>query len=760
MEKFKASLKNLKEAITNNKKRTLITVGATLAVIVLAITLIFQSVNQTKISVMSPELAKAMTYEQVEDGDEVVEGTANVLFDAFFLRDLNGDGTAEGIRGTSKRIGEEDTLYMELNVRTAGYLKDAKITINGNNFYLQTALPKDDELKDNYIGNNIQEIEFNEISNGTQKLITGIVRPGDYTYSSRKTEAIGNNINNYSSKNSVTLTGTYVAEDGITETPITKTVEFDIDWYGETRAQMPSYIAGSRNLSQEQNLENAINEEEGTFTAEFLVGIQEINNELNLKKAYIEGEIPQLSGYAPTKVEITGTNVTYTYDEETRKFTAQREAKVDEQGNITSQAYDGYYSSTSSRYNKFAMKVTYPLEAYQQVGADTVEYRIPVSGYYEGYNNQSEEFTNPYKSNVVNGTIVLTIKNPSGNVAIFDVTVGTYVSSPTYRYMISKQKPLRIYNGTSDSEEDDTYQVRWYAFTGTQGESTGIVMKETQNDQAQVTDEFIKTDSQSESMENVTTNIGIGFSGADNMLKEDGWIKVYDEETGNLLVTFTSSDWNRYTSSNPYMYELPVKHIRVETSATNAESSMYVYNLKELDDEYITTNYTKEEFDNLQYIKSTLTGYIGGTYINTDTHQAYYEAPYSLADIGLSNNTISTQLTERNEKMTITARRNTTNNQLGWVDGSFIVKLPKEIIEVEINDVQINNSQIELTSYELIQIEEEGETINLIKVNTKNTNTTPQTYSITLDVNITPNPTIPTTNSQVELYASHEEVGD
>ena len=106
----------------------------------------------------------------MQEGEEAVEGTPNVKFDAFFLRDLDGDGYAESIRGTSKQIGSEDTLYMELNVQTAGYLKDAKIEIDGKNFYLQTALPKDDELKDNYIGNNIKIIEFNDIANGTQKL--------------------------------------------------------------------------------------------------------------------------------------------------------------------------------------------------------------------------------------------------------------------------------------------------------------------------------------------------------------------------------------------------------------------------------------------------------------------------------------------------------------------------------------------------------------------------------------------------------------
>ena len=759
MGKFQAKRKKVKTLIQQHKRQAAILLIAIFAVIVLIIASIYQNTTQKGMGVITPELAKAMTYDQVQEGNEAVEGTDNVKFDAFFLRDINGDGYAEGIRGTSKQIGQEDTLYMELNVQTAGYLKDAKIEINGENFYLQTALPKDEELKDNYIGSNIQLIEFNQINNGTQKLLTGIVRSGDYSYDSKKSEAIGNNVNNYSKVNSVTLTGTYVSEDGTTETPITKTVEFSIDWYGTTKAEMPTYLANVRNLNQEQDINTAINEEEGTFTVDFTVGMQEVNHELNLSKAYIEGEIPEISGYAPTKIEVLGTNVTYTYDEQTRKFTAQREAVTDENGNITSQAYEGIDNYTSSRYlryNKFNIKITYPIQAYEEIGSDTVEYKLPVRGYYEGYNNPSEEFTNPYRSNIVTATFMVTIKNPDGEVARFDVYVGDYISKPTWRYVISKQKPIRIYNGTSEEETNDTYQVRWYAYTGTEGNSTGLVMKETQDGAEQVADQFIKTDGSQESMENVTRNVGIGFSGANNMLKEDGWIKVYDEDTGDLLVTFTQNDWSKYTQSNPYRYEVPVKHIRIETSETNASTSMYIHHVKELDDEFIITNYTREQFDEFQYIKSTLVGYLGENYINTDTHQANYEAPYSLAEITLSNNTLSTQTTEKNLKITINATKENASNQIGWIDGSFLVKLPEEILTAEINNVEINNSQIALTSYELI--EQEG--LKFIKINTKNQSQTEQTYSITIDVDLTPDPRISTVTRQVELYASNEEAGD
>ena len=242
MGKFKGKLKNFKEIIFNRKKQIGI-VTIVLVIIAVATTLICKNVEQAKMLANNPELAKAMTYDQVQEGEEIVEGTdGNVKFDAFFLRDLNGDGDAESIRGTSRQIGKEDTLYMELNVDTAGYLKDAKITINeDSNFYFQTALPKDNELKDNYIGSNIRTIEFNQLNNGTQKMLTGVVRSGSYTFSTTKNEAIGSNINNYSKVNSVTLTGTYVTEAN-QEIPITKTVNFNIDWYGTTKASIYTMV--------------------------------------------------------------------------------------------------------------------------------------------------------------------------------------------------------------------------------------------------------------------------------------------------------------------------------------------------------------------------------------------------------------------------------------------------------------------------------------------------------------------------------------
>ena len=85
---------------------------------------------ETAVFNQDSELLRAMNYEQFLDGDSNVEGTDNVKFSAFFLRDLNGDGYAEKIKGTCKEVGKEDTLYMEVIVQSTGYLKNAKIEID------------------------------------------------------------------------------------------------------------------------------------------------------------------------------------------------------------------------------------------------------------------------------------------------------------------------------------------------------------------------------------------------------------------------------------------------------------------------------------------------------------------------------------------------------------------------------------------------------------------------------------------------------
>ena len=328
------------------------------------------------------------------------------------------------------------------------------------------------------------------------------------------------------------------------------------------------------------------------------------------------------------------------------------------------------------------------------------------------------------------------------------------MSSPTNRYAISKQKPLNIYNGVSENETNDTYIVKWYAFIGTEESTDGLVLKETKDEGEQVTDTFIKTNGSLESMEGISKNVGIYFSNAKNLLGENGWIKVYDEETDELLLTVEGNDLDKYTSSNPYTYEKPVKNIRVQTSETTNNKSIYVYNIKEIDDGALVNKYIKEQFDNLQYIQSNLEVYIGETHKTTKESKANYEMPISMAEFSISENTLSTQITEEHNIIKISTKYLNNNNQAKWKNGTFLVKIPNEILTTEINEVTIDNNEVQIINYGVIT----NESGKFIKINTQNN--TPQTYTITIDVNLSPDPRIPTTTKQVELFASNEEITD
>ena len=733
-------LKNLKEKFGKKFSRKKILSIAIFVVAVIA-TIIAIVVNQTseqsskKKVVAEGELARAMTYDQFVDGDEAVDGTDNVKFSAFFLRDVNNDGYAEKIKGTCKQIGDEDTLYMEVNVQTEGILKNGKIEIDGKNFYLATTAPKDNELKDNYIGPNIKTLEFNDMANGTQKLITGIVRSGDYSYSSSKANAIGSNINNLSrDDNKITFTGTYVGSDG-NEIEINKEINLQMDWYGTASASI------STSTSTYYDLQDRQNEEKGTLTLTAGIQAEENNNQLIIKKNYVEGTIPQLNGYSPISVTTESSVDSFYYNDTSGYFRMSRMSNVDENGNMT---------KSISRDNKYNLKIVYPLEAYKSLDMSIVTINIPVMTYYEGYNNFNAEFKNPFKSNEAKDTLTYTFRESHENYSTIAMSVGGYMNNT---YVVSKRKPIRIYNEASSVEKDDNYMVSWYVSKGTNESSDGVIMKERKNGETTVSDSFVKADSTTDSMENITTNIGIGFENADKFLAEDGFIKVYDDETDELLVTFTKADWGKYTKESPFKFSMPVKHIRIETSKTQASQYFYVYSQKQLDDEYITTNYTREQFDSLKYIKSNLKVYVGSKLLGDISKTASYEAPYSVASLDISKNILSTQITEKDEILTINAEANEKVNQIGWTNGSFLIKLPKDIIDIDIYDIRISNSSVILTSCENI----ENENGRFIKINTQNEFDVPRTFEIWIHTDITADPRIATTTDKFELWASNEE---
>lgn len=681
-----------------------------------------------------------IAYTELTDADTSTN-CQYVKFSAYYLKDNNNDGYAEKYNGTCLSIGGTDTLYMDVNVLSNGKLKNGKITINGKNFYLKSSIVKDSIIANDYISENLKSIELNEIKSGTQKLIFSFVRSGVYSQYGDISAAIGNNKNNYSvNDNSITFTGTHVDDEG-NETEVSKTVYLKNDWYGRTQANF-DYDYNK----QTHDLDVGVNKDENTFDVEFEIKTTESAKELILSNHHLEGVIPEINGLAPISVELEEGIGDFNYDENTRTFSIDKNAKVEENGNVVNQL---------PRSSIYKIKIKYPLDIYSETQKDTISVVIPTKCTYSGFNN--ENYDNPYVSGETETSISIIYTNPNGDYGI-NLGVGQYLRE-LRKNVISKEQPLKIYNKNDLTNVDnDTYSVRW-GFNANKIEGHTFMLKESSEHDA---DELIDGSANSTSMNDYISNIGVCFYGSfKNLLGQDGEIKLYDDDTNVLLHKFTIKELSTYNSSDNsyYYFESPVKHVRAEISEIVDSGNFTIYFKKKIDDTKLTTDFSKEEFDKFQHIYTYLDGYLGtvgedGTsqFVKTlfTLADAKYVEPYTYAEININPSYITNQSTVKNVILNIKGNSNDyAHNE--WKDGILLIKYPEQIIDVEINRIIPNSNKININSVETYT--EDGSIFTKIYV----TNDGADAIEFKIDTNISADPRQYSTATDVELYFYNSE---
>ena len=87
-------MKKTKKVKVVKKKKI---IGILLAIILLIFIafLVYNKLIKNESTEFSAELLRSQSYDQVEDGDEAIDGVDNVTFDAFFLKDVDSDGVAD-----------------------------------------------------------------------------------------------------------------------------------------------------------------------------------------------------------------------------------------------------------------------------------------------------------------------------------------------------------------------------------------------------------------------------------------------------------------------------------------------------------------------------------------------------------------------------------------------------------------------------------------------------------------------------------------
>ena len=688
-----------KKICINNKKELYSYVGGTVLVALMIVVMLF-GINVVKLQSKDDKLSSKMAqkYDLVKENEDATQ-SSNVRFDAYVLKDIDGDGKAEKLRGTCKKIGEQDTLYMELNVNGLGTLKNASISINGKNFYLSTALVESDVISKNYISSNTKDIELKEITEGTNALIQGTIKSGDYNYTNDIRKAIQDgNINNYSVKdNEITFTGTYIDENGNEQT-IRKSVNLIVDWYGEVEASI-------QNTYQNYELDRTNN------TVDFEIEVKEMKHQLMLSKLHVEGVIPQLDGYDPINVEVLTGNGKY--DSSTRKFVVEKSNSLID---------DGIVNLEISNHDYIKVSVTYPKEAFLNTNeTKKLMLEIPVEAYYEGYNNLKVTGESVTKSNVDKKSIIVTYSENN-------IPNGHYICSSNIKGLLSKRNAINAYTD-KQNVINDTYEVIWQTVRIKNTNSGHLEFEQTQRDSIGI---FFP---------NCIRNKEIYFAGdIENLLGKDGKIKIYNADTNELI-----KELNIEEAKNKYTYPDDIKRIKVITSDVVEGKENYgtiqIHNVKEINYLELTNEISIENLLKQEKVYS----YGKATADNQVNFVDYadYKSPISNVLLETSKTDFSSQVIT-NTDIKIKAQNDL---EKSWVNGTFLIKFPSKVTNVNINSIRTSNSNVIISQSE--KYEKDGNVF--IKIVTSNNE--PLNFDIDMNTNIECDPMTITTSENIEIYA-------
>ena len=208
------------------------------------------------------------------ESQTIVTNHSNVEFDVYFTN----EGKKE--HSTTKKIGEENYIYTLINVKDAGYLKNAIITAEKANFEIVEAVENKQIQK---IENN--KIYFNQIKNGNTVEIAIPIKIF-------QTETIA--VEEFNKESKLKLTACYVDGNG-KEKQIEKEITVKLAWTKEKQAELNAQVS--------KFVPYNINENKGVLL-QTLVNSYLKDNTLPVKESKIEIEVPTINNIKPQEIKV------------------------------------------------------------------------------------------------------------------------------------------------------------------------------------------------------------------------------------------------------------------------------------------------------------------------------------------------------------------------------------------------------------------------------------------------------------------------
>ena len=542
-----------------------------------------------------------------------INGTINVTFDAYFLN--NSERTNEALLGpivgpVVRTIPTKD-IYMELSVVGDGHLKDGKILLQPTNGKISTTLVTDNVINGTYVGTP-NEIKLKNVQSGTTRIIKGVVNPlilgKDYFLRN---------------DNKIIFKGTYVSADG-QETPLEKEVRYTVEsMYEYIKAYSEPYYKNISGIITDRyttgtnprtsfkitNLGELINQESYRIHNNYVAKTYNTVKEFEYRAI-----VPTFNGYKAESVKVQINNnwinsdKIITYNKDTCELLIK---------------YQGV-----GVYNITLIEVIYPKEAGDSKASEEVQ--LTGSLKITAYNNS--RYTNPLEDSVTS----------TDKRKIEYVEQVKQIYSPNYidiGKVPTADNPLDRYEGNTTLPKKEDYMVVWRPYSE-QLTTNEIELTENKTNYGD------RLGNPEINIKNVVSNKGILFSIYPTNLTENSTIKIYDDETNELIREYNKTEIIE-NNQKFIKYDRAIKHVKIVLNniKVNDESNNYFIHYKDIDDEELVKLTNKETFEKLSYIKSGLTQKTGTKNVHAEDLEIYRKVNDPTVRIGIeSHNKINEQV--------------------------------------------------------------------------------------------------------------------
>ena len=325
-----------------------------------------------------------------------------------------------------------------------------------------------------------------------------------------------------------------------------------------------------------------------------------------------------------------------------------------------------------------------------------------------------------------------------------------YYDEKTGNRSVSKSGAVRVYNGNDEIE--DLYESRWLIESGRRHENNLEIISKSGEKFSEGS-----TYDKSTINENYIKYHGMKFSvSPKNLLGEDGWIKVYNNDTNELIAAFNNSNWNNYIE-NPFIYEKDVVNIKVLTSKLINPGSLFIYNVMKIEDKELKDNVSKEQFEKLKFINKHL------EYSSKLTANSPEFSAKGVSEIAVNYYRLNSLLKNDGELLlsTYKAREGNFNILLdtlapydaldlnNWKNSIILMEFPKDV--VDISNISLRGVNVNIAGYEIL--DKDGK--KFLKAYLKSDKPVKE-QNLSFNGLITVNPLANTQNTNVKVYIYNE----